>query len=81
MLTVKSTVICLLTAGLTISGCSGQSNVVKVENNTTPLQPDWVKNPVDYVNPFIVFVCRRLRNLDWASWRLDWSSWKPDWAS
>jgi predicted alpha-1,2-mannosidase len=53
MLTVKSTVICLLTAGLTISGCSGQSNVVKVENNTTPLQPDWVKNPVDYVNPFI----------------------------
>ncbi len=53
MFTVKSTVTCLLSVGLTISGCSGQSSITDVKNKTTKLQPEWVKNPVDYVNPFI----------------------------
>lgn len=53
MFTVKSTAISLVTVCLTISGCNDQSDVTDSENKITSLTSKWVKNPVDYVNPFI----------------------------
>ena len=53
MFTVKSKIGCLLIIGLANSGCSDQTNTPNNKNNTPASSPAWVKNPVDYVNPFI----------------------------
>jgi predicted alpha-1,2-mannosidase len=57
MHTLKITATCLLTLGLSISGCNSQNsntnNSTSIENKTSSIPDQWVNNPVDYVNPFI----------------------------
>ena len=57
MHSLKMTTTCLLTLGLSISGCNSQNtntdNSTGIENKTSSIPDQWVNNPVDYVNPFI----------------------------
>lgn len=53
MHTFKVTATCLLTLGLSISGCNSQTTNADNENKTSSAPEEWVSNPVDYVNPFI----------------------------
>lgn len=57
MHTLKITTTCLLTLGLSISGCNSQNTnankSVDIENNNHSVSEQWVSNPVEYVNPFI----------------------------
>ncbi|NQZ23276.1 MAG: glycoside hydrolase family 92 protein [Colwellia sp.] len=53
MQTSKITVSCLLTIGLSLSGCNNLEDSSDDKNKTTVSKAQWVENPVDYVNPFI----------------------------
>jgi len=53
MQTSKITISCLLTIGLSISGCNKLESNSADKNKTSESKAQWVENPVDYVNPFI----------------------------
>ncbi len=53
MHTLKLTVVCLLTVGLSISGCDSSESHTTSKNLNTESKTQWIENPVVYVNPFI----------------------------
>ncbi len=53
MHTPKITATCLLTVGLSISGCNSLNSNTDADNKTSSVLEQWISNLVDYVNPFI----------------------------